>query len=316
MFRITLTLLVALMTTAAVASAADSLADQPDPKDRQAILAMAGCYHIEFNFKETVALKENYELTDKYIEDATEWVQVVVDQPRRIVLQHLLIIPSNKGIVKHWRQEWVYQETDLLEFSDRNTWVRRTISDDQARGTWIQKVYSTDDSPRYQGYGKWTHTANLSAWESEPTRRPLPRREYSKRDDYQALRAVNRHIITPHGWVHEQDNTKLVINEAGQPVEAIARETGLNRYLRVEDAKGEPARKWWNERGKTWTHAAQVWDKIYAEHPVLKIQPEIDDKHLSRKLAKQVYKLSQKDLTPAEVRARIRKLIEPHLIEG
>ncbi|QNN21375.1 hypothetical protein HED60_03510 [Planctomycetales bacterium ZRK34] len=284
--------------------------------DRDAILAMAGCYDIEFNFKETVAMKSGYKLTKPYIEDATEWVQVIVNEPNHIVLQHLLIDTHSDAVIKHWRQEWCYQERELLEFRDRNTWVKRTLSEDEARGTWTQKVYQTDDSPRYQGYGKWVHTANMSLWESNPTRRPLPRREYTKRDDYQALRAINRHIITPAGWVHEQDNTKLVCDEHGKVVETIARETGLNRYLRTDDAKGEPARKWWAQRGKTWSEVCDVWNEIYDASPVLKLQAKVDDKPLSRTLAKQVYKLSEKDVAPDQVRQQVRATIDTYIVRG
>lgn len=288
----------------------------PPKVDREAIAAMAGCYEIEFNFRETVALKPGYKLTEPYIEDAVEWVQVVVNEPDHIVLQHLLIDESSGAVIKHWRQEWCWQERNLLEFRDRNTWVRQTLSEDQARGTWTQKVYQTDDSPRYQGYGRWVHTANMSLWESHPTRRPLPRREYTQRDDYQTLLAINRHIITPAGWVHEQDNTKIVCDQNGNPVEAISREIGLNRYVRVDEAQGQIARKWWAQRGRTWNEVCRVWDDTYSASPVLKLQKQVDDQPLSRVLARQVYLLSENNAAPDQVRRQVRATIDAYIVRG
>ncbi len=39
----------------------------------------------------------------------------------------------------------------------------------------------------------------------------LPRRDMTTRKDYDAVLAVNRHVITPSGWVQEEDNSKLVM---------------------------------------------------------------------------------------------------------
>ena len=39
---------------------------------------------------------------------------------------------------------------------------------------------------------------------------PLPRREYTKRNDYNVLKRINRHEIKDFGWVHEQDNLKIL----------------------------------------------------------------------------------------------------------
>lgn len=58
---------------------------------------------------------------------------------------------------------------------------------------------------------------------------PLPRREYTRRSDYNALRIVNRHTITPYGWSHEQLNTKVLRKPDGSQVE-IARELGFDDY--------------------------------------------------------------------------------------
>ena len=38
---------------------------------------------------------------------------------------------------------------------------------------------------------------------AQRTWRPLPRREYTRRSDYNALDVVNRHTIVRGGWTHE-----------------------------------------------------------------------------------------------------------------
>jgi len=46
-----------------------------------------------------------------------------------------------------------------------------------------------------------TRGEDHSTWHSENTWWPLPRREFSVRNDYNVLSGSNRHTITPTGWV-------------------------------------------------------------------------------------------------------------------
>src|SRR3546814_11932015 len=69
---------------------------------------------------------------------------------------------------------------------------------------------------------------------------PLPRREYTKRDDYNVLIGINRHTITPNGWTHEQFNTKALRKPDGSQVE-LPREFGFNDYQKVDDIDFQPA---------------------------------------------------------------------------
>lgn len=58
-------------------------ADKSFSQDRAAILAMAGDFKVTFSFRETVALAENYTLTEPYRSDATEIVRVIGDDDKR-----------------------------------------------------------------------------------------------------------------------------------------------------------------------------------------------------------------------------------------
>jgi hypothetical protein len=58
------------------------------------------------------------------------------------------------------------------------------------------------------------------------------------------LVSVNRHALTPHGWVHEQDSTKIIL---GKDPQLLARESGVNTYTSSNDFKVQIAEDYWNE---------------------------------------------------------------------
>ena len=249
-------------------------------KDRQAILAMAGSFEVSFHFEETVSFLPGYELTPAYDADALEEVIVVEDGQDRIVLQHVLL--TRKGIVKHWRQDWEYQNDWLLEYQGNNRWAKRQLGADEVEGTWTQRVFQVDDSPRYESLGRWTHLENLSQWESQSTNRPLPRREYTKRDDYQILVARNRQTLTPNGWVHEQDNFKLALD--GKDSRVIARELGWNRYIRTDPERCAEVRDWWEANRDFWTGIRNLWGRTIQDRRELALQKKVDGQPLYKHL--------------------------------
>lgn len=258
----------ALAATIAVAAAVPAGADD-FKKDRKAILAMAGTYRVQFQFMETVALEKGYEVKPPKRTGATELVLVVEDAPRRIELQHILVMGAVEGgdpaVVKHWRQRWEYEDTDLVEFRGHQTWTHRRLAPAEAKGAWTQAVYEVDDAPRYEGVGRWVHAGDSSTWESNATWRPLPRREYTTRDDYQVLLGRNRHTVTPAGWVHEQDNVKVRLAPLPQP---IVREAGLNTYTRIEkDLSAGSA--YWRATEDYWRDVRAAWDRRLAAPSVV-----------------------------------------------
>src|SRR5690606_34630304 len=118
----------------------------------------------------------------------------------------------------------------------------------EARGKWSQAVFQVDDSPRYEAIGAWRHEGGVSSWLSDETWRPLPRREFSVRDDYQVLVGSNRHTITPDGWVHEEDNLKVALDDNGDYAgeqAVLAREAGLNRYQLIDDHDWSAGDAYW-----------------------------------------------------------------------
>jgi len=268
----------------AIAVSAAWFADGPAvsdlAKDRQAILSMAGVYEVEFNFEETVSFDLDYEVKEPYKSSALEIVDIIEAGDRKITLQHIL--QTDRGVIKHWRQDWEYENRTLLEYQGDRVWEKRELTAEQARGTWTQRVFQVDDSPRYESYGRWRHQGNLSEWNSALTYRPLPRREYTKRDDYNILAARNRHALTPMGWVHEQDNYKLRRNAEGDHV--LVREIGLNRYFKGPEKWVAEAAQWWAKHKVFWADVREVWSARIDAAERIALKKEVAEKPLYRHL--------------------------------
>jgi len=151
-------------------------------RDRRAILAMAGPYRTSFNFLETVGFTPDFTPDQPYASWATEYVYVLADEPDFISLQHVIVMffqddggVSGPMVVKHWRQDWRYQDRDLRVYRGDNRWQQQRLDPETVRGKWSQAVFQVDDSPRYESLGAWRHSDSYSVWESADTWRPLPR---------------------------------------------------------------------------------------------------------------------------------------------
>ena len=244
-------------------------------RDRRAILAMTGGYRASFEFVETMGFRADYSPAQPYQSWGTEYVYVVEGRGDFISLQHIMVMRfqrddgsvSEPMVMKHWRQDWQYEGRELLVYVGRDGWQNQRISRADAKGRWVQSVYQVDDSPRYASVGRWQHTGSFSAWESGVTWRPLPRRESSVRNDYQVLEGVNRHVILPTGWVQEEENLKLTLDDNGQPVSYLAKELGNNRYQRIIDFDFSAGDRYWRETGPYWQVVRQQWAGLIESHP-------------------------------------------------
>ena len=256
-------------------------------RDRRAILAMAGTFRASFDFLEVAGFRPGFTPDRPYQSWGTEYVYVLRDEPRFVSLQHLLVmfITNPDGgvdgpfVTKHWRQDWRYEDATLLTYRGNNTWAKEHLRPTDVRGTWSQSVFQVDDSPRYASFGRWEHFGNLSTWQSGTTWRPLPRREFSVRKDYQVLVGTNRHTITPTGWVQEENNLKVVLDAAGRPVAGepvLAKETGLNRYERLRDFDDAAGRRYRQRTEPFWEFVRAAWADVIRTHErfTLKAPPD------------------------------------------
>ena len=248
-------------------------------KDRAAILAMAGEYRASFDFIETLGFYEDYKPTRPYQSWGTEYIFVVEDRGDFISLQHVLVMMMKTAdggvtepyVVKHWRQDWTYEDSSINTYVGNRTWRSEEVPEEQRKGNWSQAVFQVDDSPRYESMGRWVHAKGFSSWMSQETWRPLPRREFSVRDDYDVLIGTNRHTITLNGWSQEEDNLKVVIGESGDSAnggkllpdyEVRGREVGFNRYERIIDFDFQPAKRYWEKTAYFWSKVRERWKSV------------------------------------------------------
>ncbi|MEL6862546.1 MAG: DUF6607 family protein [Pseudomonadota bacterium] len=265
----------------ASSSEVDAVTTAQFERDRESILAMTGDYKVTFDFTETVPFVEGYELKEPKLSGGNETVLVVEDRGDYISLQHLLVVGPDDSpfVVKHWRQDWQYEPARVLVFVGGNAWEWRDVPESERAGTWSQTVYQVDDAPRYGAVGTWVYEDGIAEWTPPQEWRPLPRRDMTTRDDYHAVDAVNRHVITPWGWVHEQDNSKLMLD--GEP-QALVREIGVNTYRAFTEYPVEAAEDYWAGTSDFWAGVRAHWAEIEAEHErfAITIKGETEDLYM------------------------------------
>jgi hypothetical protein len=275
------TLLVIVLTLIGFNSQAQSKKKQ----DQEAIKNMCGCFEVTFNFTETFKYSEdeNYKPSKQKIAKGLEWGQLVEDENNKISIQHLLIVgpPQKQMVVKHWRQDWLYQNQDFYMFNGDNVWNFETKDKKAIKGQWTQKVYQVDDSPRYEGSGTWIHVDGKSYWENITTA-PIPRREYTQRSDYNVTVRGNRHEITEYGWLHDQDNDKVIRKDDNDT--KIASEKGYNTYVKVDDSKCKTAQDWWKKQYSKWETVRAKWATVFAKNATLSLKNKVDNKVLFKHL--------------------------------
>lgn len=276
-------------------------------QDVQSIKAMTGCYQVTFNFAETFSPNKEYEKKKNYKSGGLEWVTVADETPGKIALQHILIVnPKGEGkdaIVKHWRQDWLYENTDLYVFDKENKWKYKKLNPNEVKGQWTQIVYQVDDAPRYSGSGSWVHIDGKNYWESNADA-PLPRREYTTRNDYNVLNRNNRHEIYSWGWLHNQDNKKLLRTD-GQEDQVISEEKGLEYYKKVEDGKCTIAQNYWKEYAPLWKAVRTTWDERLAKKANLEVKKDTKDTYLYEPLM---------ELNPQQTK-EAQKLVKDYIVK-
>jgi hypothetical protein len=267
----------------------------PLERDRRAILAMSGTYRVTFDFLEVAPFAAAAKPLAPYQSWGTEKVYVDRNEPRFISLVHILemhIIGTDGKVMdpmvtKHWRQDWAFEPKEIVTYQGRDRWQRRKLASSEVRGAWSQTVYQVDESPRYASVGRWQHNASFSAWLSGETLRPLPRREWSVRDDYQALSGTNRHTVISTGWLQEENNLKTVLNGERAAAESspyLAREYGFARYERIREADFAAADRYFERTRQFWDQVRDRWDAAFAEHGTITLKGPVDKLGLFRPL--------------------------------
>ena len=248
-------------------------------QDIEAIKEMCGCFEIDFKFSETFQFSNdsNYSKSKNYNAKALEYAMLIKDEKDHISIQHLLVMGDY--VIKHWRQDWIYQNKDFLKYDGNTNWKYMSKTKKDVKGQWTQKVFQVDDSPRYEGSATWVHVDGKSYWENS-SYAPLPRREYTKRNDYNIMIRGNRHEITKYGWLHDQDNFKVVKDLESDSEVIIASEKGLNKYTKVDESKCNEAKKWWDENNQKWSFVLNKWNFIYSKKDDISLRQTVENKPL------------------------------------
>ncbi|MCZ4225289.1 DUF6607 family protein [Pedobacter rhodius] len=280
-------------------------------QDRKAIKSLADFYKVNFNYAEITSPNPDYQFSKPYRSHGNEWAEIVVDEPRRIVIQHMLAI-DDSTVIKHWRQDWTYEDTNIILYTQDNAWKKGNLTAADVKGKWTQKVYQVDDSPRYQGYGTWSHVGGHDAWSSE-TDSPLPRRESTVRKDYNVLNRGSRITITPNGWMLEQDNKKILRTPAGDKL--IAVEKGYEEFTKTDSTKFTYAQKWWTIQNTYWADVRDVWAEVMNAGDTFKIKTTAKGKLLYETLFALGDQSIKEKWSASENKEKVKAAIQPYLIK-
>lgn len=313
-----------------------TLAEEPNPavariheagvkkreRDRRAILALAGDYRVSFDFIEVASQAHPYQPPRPYFSWATERVMVLADEPEFISLQHVLVMEfvDKEGKVKgpytmkHWRQDWRYEEASGFAYRGDRVWEMGDF--EEVEGTWSQAVYQVDDSPRYEAVGEWDHRGEMSVFRTRDFWRPLPRREFSVRDDYNVLAGSHEITVTPRGWLHTQHNRKVVA-DGGEIQRVLAHELGAVRYERIASPSLDKAESYWQNAGPFWEVVREKWVQIFEEREVVRLRATVDERPMYAALFELAAKFALKETTDEEregVLGDVDSVIESYVI--
>lgn len=245
--------------------------------DRDKVAQLCGCFDVEFKFAETFSPQKGYKYHDREeISGGTELVLPVEQTNTRIVMQHLLII-TDSIIIKHWREEWTYENRERWIYDGNNIWKKTLLPAEEVKGKWTQAVWEVSDAPRYQGHSEWVKLDGKWIWQNTVDA-PLPRREYTTRSDYNILRRTNRIIITDSGYVHDQDNEK--IQRAEGKDQLLVAEKGWNTYKPFDKKYCEPGIAYWEKTKDYWTSVRHAWETYMENHDRVQLKKTIDGKVL------------------------------------
>lgn len=274
--------------------------------ERELIKSFAGNYRVSFKFAETFAPDRNYEYHDRHFSQAKEIAFILEETEDKISIQHILTVGNH--VIKHWRQDWVYENREVLALVKNHKWEKTILTEEEAKGTWTQKVFQVDDCPRYEGYGTWVHVDGRHYWESTADA-ALPRREITKRSDYNVLKRHSHVEIFPNGgWMIEQDNEKILRNDNNEDT-LICLEKGLEEFTpKSYDASETMA--WWNEKAAFWAEVRQIWAGIIADNDVINVN---DDEGLYTAQFALAEEFTGDKFNATEAQTAIKALLKKHV---
>lgn len=295
-----------IFCAAIISLLAISLQAQP-VNEKNAVKSLCGCFEVDFKYAETFGADTTYKFHPAYHTSGLEWVVADEQTDKKMVLQHLLVI-SDSMVIKHWREDWEYEKADWWLFNHDATWKHVAGDKQKVKGEWTQTVWEVDDAPRYQGSGKWVNSNGKYYWENT-TDAPLPRREYTKRKDYNVMQRTNRIVIADTGWVHEQDNKKIIRKDGGADV-YVAEEKGYNIYRKTDDSKCKQAATWWKNHQIFWGTVRQSWETAMKDKTTIHLISKADGKLMYQQLDV----LEQQTLTTGLLKEKLSEVLAKYMV--
>lgn len=276
-------------------------------KDKQNVNKLCGCFNVEFKYAETFSPDKDYKFHDREeISGGTEYIFPVEATDKRIVMQHLLVI-TDSMIIKHWREDWSYENPVTWVYKGDKIWEKEQLKPEQVKGKWTQAVWEVSDAPRYQGASEWLNADGKIFWENTADA-PLPRREYSVRSDYNILKRNNRLVLTNDGWIHEQNNQKIIRKDGTDKL--LVEERGLNTYTRIPDSECAGAKAYWEKNKDYWTKVRKTWEEYTTTHSAITLKTQVNGKALHDYLFEQAADYAAGKIKATDISDRIRASIE------
>ena len=273
------------------------------PQDRKVIDKLCGCFEVSFKYAETFAPSADYKFHEREEIGGTAELALPIEvNDKKIVIQHLLVV-NPKVIVKHWREEWTYENPVIWRYKGDRTWVKETVPAEQVKGKWTQTVWEVADEPRYQGFSQFANLDGKIIWQNT-TDAPLPRREYSVRNDYNILKRTNRLNITENGYLHEQDNQKIIRNNGTDKV--LVEEKGFNSYKKIDEKECAAAMDYWETNKGYWGKVRKIWADYINTHNSISLKNKIDNKMLHEYLIDLSKEYAAKKVTDADIDNKIK----------
>lgn len=263
---------------------------------------LCGCFEVSFKYAETFAPDADYKYHDREEIGGTAELALPIEvSDKKIVIQHLLIV-GNNTVVKHWREEWTYENPVIWKYKGDRTWVKETVSEEEVKGKWTQTVWEVADEPRYQGFSQFVNLDGKIFWQNS-TDAPLPRREYSVRNDYNILKRTNRLNITDSGYLHEQDNQKIIRSNGTDRL--LVEEKGHNIYKRIAEKECTAAKTYWEKNQGYWGRVRKIWADYITTHNTISLKNKIGDKMLHEYLIALGKEYVAKKVNDAEIDGKI-----------
>ena len=126
--------------------------------------------------------------------------------------------------------------------------------------------------------GRWSHDNGMVQWTSDETTRPLARRDAVRDPVYDRYVGTNRHVLTPFGWAHLQDNVKLgQAPGAATGLVAYVQEDVVNTYRRWDGFDPAAGDAYWAATSDYWAAVRGFWDAAIAAGNGVTVEEEPDN---------------------------------------